>query len=501
MIQKLLKYEQMKNRLVLMFLFGVIVIVMGISWFHYANTKELLRQKVNHNLLAVGRNPSFILDDHLQNLAYNDQNISRQEDEATIKKLSKYNENAGTDYVYTLIKKGESIYFTSSSAKEEDYKNGDVSYFMDKYDEATPLLHKVFQTHKITFEESTDRWGSFRSVFIPMQTAEGKWFVYGVDVDTYLLHQRVQEELEEVLIGNIVLIIFAFILMIYYKRFARQELHNISEIEGALKKQIEEKTHELQTLNEQLEHRVAQEVEKNREKELLLQEQQRFAIMGELISMIAHQWRQPLNAISAATQVLKMKMRLNKLDNETIITVTDNIVSYTQHLSNTIDDFRSFTQKAKHKERVTYSEIIESVMGIMGASLKSKAITVELDLESDVVFKTLTSELKQVLLNLLKNSEDVLVDKGVANPRITIQTRGTLLCVSDNGGGIEECVQETLFDPYVSTKKEKNGTGLGLYMSKIIIQEHCGGSLRVENTQEGAKFTIDLASEVVDEKN
>ncbi len=235
--------------------------------------------------------------------------------------------------------------------------------------------------------------------------------------------------------------------------------------------------------------KAKQEIEL-KHKQLL--QQSRLAQMGEMISMIAHQWRQPLSAISSAASALQLKSKLNRLDKEQAEELSGRIIEYSQHLSSTIDDFRSFFRDNKSKKSITYDEIIKSTLNIVEESMKNKNIKIEKRLDSKIVFKTYVNELKQVVLNLIKNAEDALLDKKIENPRIVIETQGKVLRVRDNAGGVPKEIMDKIFDPYFSTKSKKDGTGLGLYMSKTIIEEHCGGKLRVSNDEQGAVFEIEL---------
>ena len=228
------------------------------------------------------------------------------------------------------------------------------------------------------------------------------------------------------------------------------------------------------------------------EEERRLLKQSRLAQMGEMMSMIAHQWRQPLSAISATSSALELRAKLNKLDNETVIKLSSKISNYSQHLSTTINDFRDFFKSDKEKKEITYNELILSVLNIVEVSMVNKNIEIKKELKSEKVFISYPNEIKQVLLNLIKNAEDILLENKVKDPLILIKTDENYLTIEDNGGGIESHLIDKIFDPYFSTKLEKNGTGLGLYMSKIIIEEHCLGQLSVKNTEEGAIFTIAL---------
>jgi C4-dicarboxylate-specific signal transduction histidine kinase len=245
-------------------------------------------------------------------------------------------------------------------------------------------------------------------------------------------------------------------------------------------------------LNATLEERVKKEVEKNRQKDQQMLQQSKLAQMGEMISMIAHQWRQPLSAINSAAIGINLKAQLNKLDKETAVEATDKIAQYTKHLSETIDDFRTFFKSNKEKQTTTYNELIDSVLNIIEVSVTNKGIEISKDLKSTQTFETYANEVKQVLLNLIKNAEDALIEKGVENPKIVLQSYENILIVKDNAGGIAEEIIDKIFEPYFSTKSEKTGTGLGLYMSKTIIEEHCHGSLSVTNDEDGAVFKIIL---------
>ena len=245
------------------------------------------------------------------------------------------------------------------------------------------------------------------------------------------------------------------------------------------------------------------EIEHRKEAEILLKEkteqiiqQNRLAQMGEMMSMIAHQWRQPLNAISCTSGAMQIKALRDKIDKEMILSKTQEIADYAQHLSRTIDDFRDFFKPNKKMKLTSYKKIIESVLGIIKASIQNHNIDLIQDLKCDKKFQTYENEIKQVILNLIKNAEDILIDNSIKEPFIKISTfienEFYILEVTDNGGGISKDIIGKIFDPYFSTKTKKDGTGLGLYMSKMIIEEHCNGKLEVYNTDCGATFKITL---------
>ena len=242
------------------------------------------------------------------------------------------------------------------------------------------------------------------------------------------------------------------------------------------------------------------ELKISRKKDKQLLEQSRLAQMGEMISMIAHQWRQPLSAISSASGAINIKAKRDKLSNEMAEELSSKILGYSQHLSTTIDDFKNFFKKNKEMKETSYKEIIEHVLSIVAETLVYHNIEVIKTFEESSSFLSYENEIKQVVLNIIKNAEDTLLENAIKNPSIHIfayqKDAVEYLEISDNGGGIPKEIIEKIFDPYFSTKKQKDGTGLGLYMSKIIIEEHCQGKLSVFNAEEGALFRIELPKRV-----
>ncbi len=257
-------------------------------------------------------------------------------------------------------------------------------------------------------------------------------------------------------------------------------------------KELEEKTLRLQFINKNLEKIVIEEVEKNRKKDRLLFTHSRHAQMGEMIAMIAHQWRQPLNSISAAINLIKLRSQMGKLDHDTVINISDKIQVYIKYLSNTIDDFREFFRPQREKRLSDFHIIYEKAFILIGSSLEKKGISIDFTAEDIKQFFSYENEIVQVVINILKNASDAFSEKNIKNPTIKVNAYDTTLLIQDNAGGIPENIIDKIFDPYFSTKDNKNGTGLGLYMSKIIIEEHCKGSISVENKNNGAVFTITL---------
>ena len=260
------------------------------------------------------------------------------------------------------------------------------------------------------------------------------------------------------------------------------------------RKEMERK---LEVLTYDLEERIKKEIEKNKEKTAQLIQQSRFAQMGEMISMIAHQWRQPLTAITATTNNLLLKNILNKEVPKEILEEELNLITeYTQHLSFTIDDFRNFFKSDNEKVDSKIEDIIEKAINIIKTSFEAKDINLITNYKFNENINMYTTEIQQVILILLKNAEDALVDNEIENKTIEIITYKendfAIIEIQDNAGGIASDIIYKIFDPYFSTKKAKEGTGIGLYMSKMIINDHCKGEITASNNQDGAIFKIKL---------
>lgn len=259
---------------------------------------------------------------------------------------------------------------------------------------------------------------------------------------------------------------------------------------------------ELKEINKNLDKRVKEEIEKNREKDKIMLEQSKLAQMGELLSMIAHQWRQPLSTISAVSSSLQVKLDLGSFDvkDQTAMDKTKkefanklhDIGFYVENLSRTIEDFRNFHKPNKELVKSTFEEIVKKSVHIINASLQSENIELIEEYSNQTPIEVFDRELMQVILNILKNAQDHFREKGVENKKIYIHASGNELKISNNGGGIPEHIIDKIFEPYFSTKNEKNGTGLGLYMSKTIVEKHHKGQLSVMNENDGASFIIRL---------
>jgi len=245
------------------------------------------------------------------------------------------------------------------------------------------------------------------------------------------------------------------------------------------------------------------DVIKEKEQEMIMLYQNRAVQMGQTLSMIAHQWRQPLNTISVNVSDLIFKIMLNNVNKIYFKNKLETILSLINFLSNTIDEFRSFYKKENKKQKELLSNVVQECVDIISPSLKYEKIELDTELNNKTEIPIYKSEIKQVIIDLIKNSKEVLIEKKIKKPKIMIKTYDKNDCayieIGDNGGGIDEKIIDQIFDAYFSTKFKKDGTGLGLYIAKIIAEKHHNGKLIFKNGEKGAIFTIEICKEKVED--
>jgi len=239
------------------------------------------------------------------------------------------------------------------------------------------------------------------------------------------------------------------------------------------------------------------------EKEEIMLAQSRHAAMGEMISMIAHQWRQPITVISMVANNLLVDVELDEVEPERVKDSAEKALEQTHHLSQTIDDFTNFFRPNKKAEIALVNDILQESFGIIGKSLENNNIEVKKDYKAKTPLVIHSRELLQVFINILNNAKDALIENDTKNPTISVTTneddKNTYISICDNGKGIDPAIIAKIFDPYFSTKDEKNATGLGLYMSKTIVNKHLNGSIKALNLEKGGVcFEIALPKEVVE---
>ena len=252
----------------------------------------------------------------------------------------------------------------------------------------------------------------------------------------------------------------------------------------------------LEELNSTLEKRIEEEISKNTKQQIMLMHQSKLVQMGEMIENIAHQWRQPLAQINSSVLLIDMILNKNKFIDNTVENKLEEIESITTYMSKTIDDFKNFFDPNKQKNTFKIKNAIEKSFDILKGLTKLHHIKVIIDIEKDLECDGYLEELQQVILIILNNAIDALIINKISSPEITFKayTKETeiIISIEDNALGIKDKYLNKIFEPYFTTKLKTQGTGIGLYMAKMIIESGLEGNLSVKNTLNGSCFTIQI---------
>lgn len=294
-------------------------------------------------------------------------------------------------------------------------------------------------------------------------------------------------------------IIISFILINHFK-----DLHK------SLESKVDEKTKELRSLNASLEQKIKKEVENSRKKDQIMFQQSRLASLGEMLQNIAHQWRQPLGALIMIVQSFQAKFLSGKLNEEFIDTRVEDAQMLAQNMSETLEDFRTFFNPNKTQKHFNLRKVIEKSIDLSKYQIEKESIDITFTMNEDIQTYSFENELTHVLLNLINNSKDALIENQVKKKKIWIIVKKTevniLINFIDNAGGIKKDIMQKVFDPYFTTKHQSVGTGIGLYMSKQMIEKHMGGKIWCKNIKhklgedslyDCAMFTIEIPKEFI----
>jgi len=297
------------------------------------------------------------------------------------------------------------------------------------------------------------------------------------------------------------------------------DYRNSERILKKYEKKLRQITLELKELNSNLEKRVREEIQRRRQQELMLIQQSKMASMGEMIEAIAHQWKQPLNAMGLIVQDIGESYALGVPDKNYIDRTISGAMEQIYFMSRTIDDFRNFFKTSKGKKEFDVLNAIKNIFTIISTQLKVSSIqwqvtcrmcgatmqeTGEGEHCRELMVHAYENEFKQVILNILSNATDSILlrrarsedeerqEKGEISVECVNESGMVRVQVSDNGTGIPEKLLDRIFEPYFTTKEGSGGTGIGLYMAKVIIEENMGGRIYAKNTEDGARITVEL---------
>lgn len=371
----------------------------------------------------------------------------------------------------------------------------------------TKIVDDGLKTKKIfSFEIDINHGDTFLHkhkvvTFLPVPNIKKTTFAYFVFYSESENLKLIEEEATYAkIISSLVLFLFFIIIYIFYlyQKNITQSRDSLKQLSKGLEKKVKYKTKqlkdlniELEDINRNLELKIQEEVEKNREKDIQLFLQAKKASMGEMVGAIAHQWRQPLNVLAIRIQKLQYDYLQNNIDEAFLDEFVNENKKTINFMSETIDGFRNFFRIDKEKNAFFVKNTINEVVTMLRPQFEHLHIQIKINGE-DFSFYGFKTEFQQVILNLLNNAKDILIDKKIAHPSIVIHIENNTISITDNGGGVPLNIEYKIFDPYFTTKEEGDGTGMGLYLSKMIIEDNMKGKLSLENSPSGATFLIKL---------
>lgn len=469
---------------------------------YYEEQKRILKKEIdtvidvlNYNLTKVDTNEKEIKEDAIRLL----NNISFQENKSNYYFVYDILDMNGGDNFARLIVNpnrpdllGKVISTNYKDANGKKFREEFLNKIKVKGESYTQYAYKKPNTNdeikqKLSYFKYYENWNWVIAVGVYMDDIEKE-----IKKKREALEKTVRNQVGQ----NIVLFVMFLSIAILISIAVSQK---IDEVLKNYQNKVKTKAQELEELNQNLENKVFYEVEKNREKEQLLIQKSKFIALGEMISNIAHQWRQPLSELSSILMYIKFKHSMGLLDDETMNKKSREADKVLEFMSHTIDDFRNFFMPKKEKEEFTLCSMIDSVMTIVASALENNNINVTIDVNEKIKLHTYLNEYEQVLLNILKNAKDVLIEKKIENPKIFIWAKEeefeVTLYIEDNGGGVTVEPKSKIFEPYFTTRDDSDGTGIGLYMSKIIVDKNMKGKLFVENINDGARFSISIPKE------
>ena len=396
-----------------------------------------------------------------------------------------------------IIDKNWSLYKEQISVENKDFLTSIIENFIineKNYNENSDLKNSIIQNIDkkiVTIKEEINNIQIINenSYFSNVELEINAISIYLTSLVNYDLSIAINDKRNSDKIFNTIMIfsiIFILIVFLFSIILSLLVINNFRKLHNSLEQKVADKTKELQELNNSLEIKISKEVLQNRKKDIIMFQQARFASLGEMLNNIAHQWRQPLGAITMIIQSFQTKMFLNKLTPEFVEEKVNDALFLAYNMSNTLDDFKNFFSPKKLKKEFSIKNCIEHSIELSKYLLIQKNIEVKLLIRKDVKIHTYYNELSHVFLNIISNSKDALcsnVDKNDRIIKIIVNKFKNHLVVNivDNGGGIPQNILQKIFEPYYTTKYKSAGTGIGLYMSKQIIEKHMNGEISCKN--------------------
>ena len=451
-------FTQKKQKLFYSFIILLILLASLFTFYQYEMQKKFFYKCIDDKLKNVAYSGAFLLGDTLNNRDFNTTQISSQQNKKNALLLSKLTDENDVKFVYTMIKHKGKIYFTSSSITKEQYKNNFYIPYLLEYKGATPKLKASFENHQSYFGEATDEYGTFRSIIMPRKTKDGYWYLIGADIDVSFVKKQLHSMLFDYILA---FAIFLAGLILFIQMF---------------KKITDEENKE------------------NLQRQKALLEQSKLAQMGEMIGNIAHQWRQPLGEINAILMKLEGDYQNKQLNAQKLDTTLQQIENVTEYMSDTIENFSNYINKNKYHTEFSITDALNKALALIDTEIQKNGIQLDLQCKEDSLLKGVEGEFIQVVMVILQNAKDALKEEKEKHIDIHLykEEDQTILTIYNNGKAIQKENMSAIFEPYFTTKFKSKGTGIGLYIAKMIIEKEFQGSLEVANINNGVEFKIVL---------
>jgi signal transduction histidine kinase/DNA-binding response OmpR family regulator len=475
-----------KKRKTIIFLFiSLILVSLFNAYLSYQANKELIYRIIDDKLKTAALNTKLLVTPEFFDQAVTPHAISLQNDLHNIKQLSQYVKNSDVAYVYAMILKDDKIYFILSSATEEEIMQKKFTHYFDQYKDASQALLHIYDTNTPFFEETTDAWGTFRSILIPRKTPNGARYILGADIRIDTIKQMLHENFRNIFLFQFIILLTLFALLYYFIYLSNQDYKQIKQIEKELSDEIRIKTHSLKIAKQKAE-RSAQ-------------------AKADFLANMSHEIRTPMNGVLGMTHLIlqtdltvKQRRFLEKIDQSA------------KALLNIINDILDFSKIEAGKLSIEKTEfdlfkLVDNTVQLieLKAHEKNLEIIVSYDCNMGRFYYGDGLRIGQILTNLMGNAVKFTQEGHVAIYIVRADTGLYRFVVEDTGIGLSPAQQENLFTSFTqadsSTTRKYGGTGLGLSISKQLV-EMMGGRIWVESEEgKGSRFIFELPLKEIEE--
>jgi len=486
MINTLYRNYKHKRTIIIGLFISLIIISLLNAYWTYQSNKALIYQMVDEKLKTAALNTELMVDQNFFDRAVSADAIGTEEYLHHIQKLSKFTQNSDITYIYAMTIKNGKVYFILSSATPSEMKEKSYTRYFDHYQEASKELSTIFKRNTPFYEETTDKWGTFRSVLIPRKSCNGTPYILGADIRIDTLKAMLFENFKNIFLMQMLILFVLFAILAYFIYLSHQDYKQIREIEKDLSNEIKIKTHSLKIAKQKAEHNAQ--------------------VKADFLANMSHEIRTPMNGVLGMTHLVlqtdltqKQRHFLNKIDQsaKSLLTIINDIL-----------DFSKIEAGKLKIERTQFDlfKMVENTISLidMKAQEKNLELIVSYDCNMGRLYYGDGLRIGQILTNLTGNAVKFTQEGHVGIYVVRIEEGLYRFIVEDTGIGLTPAQQEKLFTSFTqadsSTTRKYGGTGLGLSISKQLV-EMMGGRIWVESEEgKGSRFIFELPLEEIEEE-